>query len=647
MIALNQFSPKTGLSSFVASLFANGEQGAWYEPSLDNGTLFQDQAGTTPVTAVEQPVSLMLDKSKGGVGTNGVRRYNLLNYTEQFDNDYWTKTNTAISANTTDTTDPIGTNAADKITANSGSGIHAFQQPVFTITNGTTHTLSIYAKAGTQFYARFGRAGGQAWSVPGVWWWDLRDGTFNGTLGSGWSNASSTNIGDGWYRYTVSVTASGSGLEGFSWNLTDSSGNITFSNDGATAFAWGADLRLASQASATPTYQRITDQWYNTMAGNHAYTPSTATASRPVLSARVNLLTKTEQFDDAAWVKSGVTVTANATTAPDGTTTADLMYPNSSGTNRSLYQTINAGNKLSVYAKANGINHLAFVDTAGSGFFVWFNLLTGTVGTVLFGGTATITDAGNGWYLCTVIPPSGTFTYAQIGLTDANNSASVTASGTSGIYLWGADLRVANDGVGIPSYQRVNTSTDYDSVGFPLYLRCDGTDDYMLTNSIDFTATDKMTVWAGVRKLSDAAIGIVADISATPDTSNGSSAFAIINSTTYRVAVRGTNNNQRNFTSTAAPLTNVFAYIQSTNAADSAAAVPLMQINSVATSGAAFTNVVSTGNFGNYPLYLFRRGGTTLPFNGRCYGIIVRGAQSSTAQIQGGETYMNTRTRAF
>jgi len=49
-----------------SSLFAAGEQGAWYDPS-DLTTLFQDSAGTTPVTLspMEQPVGLMLDKSKG------------------------------------------------------------------------------------------------------------------------------------------------------------------------------------------------------------------------------------------------------------------------------------------------------------------------------------------------------------------------------------------------------------------------------------------------------------------------------------------------------------------------------------------------------------------------------------------------------
>jgi len=48
-----------------ASLFAGGTEGAWYNPS-DLSTLFQDSAGTTPVTASGQPVGKMLDKSGNG-----------------------------------------------------------------------------------------------------------------------------------------------------------------------------------------------------------------------------------------------------------------------------------------------------------------------------------------------------------------------------------------------------------------------------------------------------------------------------------------------------------------------------------------------------------------------------------------------------
>lgn len=51
------------LGARIAELFANGEQGVLYDPS-DLSTLFQDTAGTIPVTGVEQPVGLMRDKSR-------------------------------------------------------------------------------------------------------------------------------------------------------------------------------------------------------------------------------------------------------------------------------------------------------------------------------------------------------------------------------------------------------------------------------------------------------------------------------------------------------------------------------------------------------------------------------------------------------
>lgn len=49
----------------IASMFAKGANGAWYDPS-DMATLFQDAAGTVPVTAAGQPVGLILDKSGNG-----------------------------------------------------------------------------------------------------------------------------------------------------------------------------------------------------------------------------------------------------------------------------------------------------------------------------------------------------------------------------------------------------------------------------------------------------------------------------------------------------------------------------------------------------------------------------------------------------
>jgi hypothetical protein len=62
-LSIPELSTRGGRFS-PAALFADGAKGVWYAPD-DFSTLFQDSAGTTPVTAVEQPVGLMLDKSQG------------------------------------------------------------------------------------------------------------------------------------------------------------------------------------------------------------------------------------------------------------------------------------------------------------------------------------------------------------------------------------------------------------------------------------------------------------------------------------------------------------------------------------------------------------------------------------------------------
>ena len=78
------------LAQRVSAMFSRGEPGAWYDPS-DLSTLFQDETKTTPVTAVEQPVGLMLDKSgRGNHATQATttkrpvlsRRVNLFSATE-------------------------------------------------------------------------------------------------------------------------------------------------------------------------------------------------------------------------------------------------------------------------------------------------------------------------------------------------------------------------------------------------------------------------------------------------------------------------------------------------------------------------------------------------------------------------------------
>ena len=175
------------------------------------------------------------------------------------------------------------------------------------------------------------------------------------------------------------------------------------------------------------------------------------------------------------------------------------------------------------------------------------------------------------------------------------------------------------------------------------YLDFDGVDDSLATASIDFTGTDKMTVWAGVRKNSDAAGGVVVELSATTASNNGSfSIFAPASaSPSLLFQSKGTVlANAIAATGYTAPITVVI-----TGQGDISNDSSILRANAVQ----AATNVADqgTGNYGNYPVYIGARGGTSARFNGRIYALIVRGAASNAAQVATGESYANSMTGAY
>jgi hypothetical protein len=188
----------------------------------------------------------------------------------------------------------------------------------------------------------------------------------------------------------------------------------------------------------------------------------------------------------------------------------------------------------------------------------------------------------------------------------------------------------------------------YDTAGFLPYLQFDGIDDSMSTGGIDFTATDKMTVWAGARKLSDAAFGIITELGPVVDANNGTFAVgaSIAAAQRYVSALRGTALAYYEPATYAAPITNVLA-----TSFDIAGATISNEIsprvNGILEQDNPTGANAGTGNFGNYPLYIGARNNASTYLNGQIYSLIVRGAQSTQSQIAATESWVNSRTGAY
>lgn len=166
-------------------------------------------------------------------------------------------------------------------------------------------------------------------------------------------------------------------------------------------------------------------------------------------SGRSNLLTYSEQINNAAWTHVGGSHTANQTTAPSGEVTADLFTENSAdSTQHRMLQTptvaIGTTYTVSVFVKrASGSRQFGITLTTTTAVArVYFNLDTGTVGTVV-AGSGTITAYPNGWYRCTATGVAdglvGT-TFFQLCNGTTAGSETYTGNGTSGLYIWGAQL---------------------------------------------------------------------------------------------------------------------------------------------------------------------------------------------------------------
>jgi hypothetical protein len=214
----------------------------------------------------------------------------------------------------------------------------------------------------------------------------------------------------------------------------------------ADILVWGAQVEPVTYQTTPGPYVATTASAY--YGPRFDYDPVTL-APRGLLieEARTNLLTYSEQFDNAYWVKTASTVTANTTASPDGTTNADKLVENTATAEHFIEAPVSVTTGTTYtfvfYAKAGERNVIA---ARGSSAFavdprIRFTLTgSGTVTVDNGTPTGTITPVGNGWYRCSMTAVTNATTGAGFRLSLYNGAYSYTGDGTSGLFLYGAQL---------------------------------------------------------------------------------------------------------------------------------------------------------------------------------------------------------------
>lgn len=178
------------------------------------------------------------------------------------------------------------------------------------------------------------------------------------------------------------------------------------------------------------------------------FDPTTASALGILLEeARTNLLLYSEQFDNAVWSANNCSITPNSRNSPYGTATADLVVPNTSNALHDISQNPTLANStsytFSLFALHAGYDWIIIEFYDGVAFrYASIDVNTGALGPVDAALTVPAPYLVNGMWRFSVTgttASTGTPRFT-IFIQNSSTAAAYAGDGTSGIYLWGAQL---------------------------------------------------------------------------------------------------------------------------------------------------------------------------------------------------------------
>jgi hypothetical protein len=186
--------------------------------------------------------------SNAGLLAESEARTNLIEHSNELDGTSWT--DAGLTSVTADAVGPDGvSNSAYTLTTDTSTGSHHINNNT-SVTAGNTYTGSIYVKKGTQRYVRIGAGSAGVWGARVIF--DLDNGAVD-TVDNG--SGIIKEVGNNWYRCSVTGDASSTTSTGFLIQILDASKNVTYTGAGTeTVVLYGAQVEIGfTPSSLVPT----------------------------------------------------------------------------------------------------------------------------------------------------------------------------------------------------------------------------------------------------------------------------------------------------------------------------------------------------------------------------------------------------------
>jgi hypothetical protein len=437
-------SVRTGLNPGLRQSISGGVDslGLFRSASLD--LRFADKKTLTDRVSGTNLITFSRASSGTYVGSDGLIKTSAVNkllYSNEFTNAAWTQSGLTLVSSTT--TAPDGTATATTFSAPNDAYILQDTSSVI----GQPYVNSIWIKGSVN--ATLGLR------IPG---------RNNSAIGSDGTVA--LNVTTEWQKFTSATTSAENPQGRFLLDFRSSTGASVPA--GFEVSLWHAQTEEGTTATDyIPTGATIGG------APRFDHDPVTGESlGLLVEEQRTNLITSSSDIA-GFFTQQNSTATADAAAAPDGTVTADLLVPHTSSSthgsfnNTSLSFSASTTYSYSIFVKPNGYSWIQLLLTSGfNNLTAWVNFdLTGAGSFGFTGGgeiSKEIESHPGGWYRCTITARSGASAFAggpAYLVLDSNRNGRdehYAGDGTSGIYLWGAQLE---EGSFPTSYIPTTTST--------------------------------------------------------------------------------------------------------------------------------------------------------------------------------------------